>query len=197
MKFASAAGALAVTKQGAVPSIPTRDEVFSLLLKKQKDEKFHFATDIPRGGDGRGQHSETSSFPYMFGSRLNSMKDRPELWSEPLNDVREWVQRQGTIRGLGCVDFNYPQHFTSWTVAEAKAALEEVGLVAGAVCLRYPSKFARGAMNHPDESMRREAIELTKEAARVARVLGCNEVVVWSACKYMKNTNTSLLLMAT
>lgn len=180
MKFASAAGALAVTKQGAVPSIPSREEVHALLAK-QKDDAFHRVCDIPRGG--RDDSEEYYEFPYMFGSRLNSMKDRPELWPAPLNDVREWVKRQGTIRGLGCVDFNYPQHFTSWSSAEAKLALEEVGLVAGAVCLRYPPKFARGAMNHPDGTMRREAIEMTKDAARTARELGCNEVVIWSACK--------------
>jgi sugar phosphate isomerase/epimerase len=85
------------------------------------------------------------------------------------------------IQGLGCVDFNYPQHFHTWSVQEAKEALDEAGLKAGAVCLRYPSKFARGAMNHPDEAFRREAIELTKEAAVVAKELGCDEVVVWSA----------------
>jgi sugar phosphate isomerase/epimerase len=53
--------------------------------------------------------------------------------------------------------------------------------VAGAVCLRYPSKFARGAMNHPDPALRRDAIELTKEAAQAAIDLGCGEVVIWSA----------------
>jgi sugar phosphate isomerase/epimerase len=36
-------------------------------------------------------------------------------------------------------------------------------------------------MNHPDPQLRREAIEITKEAAEVAKILGCNEVVVWSA----------------
>ena len=71
---------------------------------------------------------------------------------------------------------------TVWVNNEdTRQALEDAGLVAGAVCLRYPSKFARGAMNHPDESLRREAIELTKEAAQVAIDLGCDEVVVWSA----------------
>jgi hypothetical protein len=50
--------------------------------------------------------------------------------------------------------------------------LDEVNLVASAVCLRYPSKFARGAMNHPDAGMRREAID---RAADAARILGCNE----------------------
>jgi len=197
MKFASAAGALAVTKEGAVPSIPSRDEVSEFMNDMSDDDendvlsssnsKTTFITT--RGGKKYDEIKYNSSrggekdFPYMFGSRLNSMKDRPDLWSNSLDNVREWVKRQGTIKGLGCVDFNYPQHFHTWTNSEAKAALKEAGLVAGAVCLRYPSKFARGAMNHPDQEMRREAIKLTMEAADTAIDLGCHEVVVWSACK--------------
>ena len=115
------------------------------------------------------------------------------IWPEQVDNVREWVKRQGEIEGLGCVDFNWPQHFQTWNAEEAKTALDEVGLVAGAVCLRYPSKFARGAMIHPDESLRREAIDLTKEAAKVAMQLGCNEVVVWSACEFI-STNDSFNL---
>ena len=174
MSFASAAGACAVTKAGAVPCTPTRDEVevHCQHAKANPDT----VLSIPRGGK-----DDDGDFPFMFGSRLNSMKDRPELWPSPLNGVSDYVKRQATIRGLTCVDFNYPQHFHSWTSEEAKAALDEANLKAGAVCLRFPAKFARGAMNHPDLSLRREAIELTKNAAVVARNLGCNEVVVWSA----------------
>jgi xylose isomerase len=122
-------------------------------------------------------------FPFLVGSRLNSMKDRPDLWDRsPLRTPRDYVERQATIPGLTCVDFNYPQHFDeSWTVGEAREALENSGLVAGAVCLRYPSEFARGAMNHPDPAMRREAIGMTKRAAEAALQLGCREVVIWSA----------------
>ena len=170
LAFASAAGACAVTKNGAVTSTPSRDDV---------DELFRTTTTtvlhIPRGG------AEKKPFPFLFGSRLNSMKDRPELWPESLQDPSDFVTRQATIQGLTCVDFNYPQHFLTWSTADAKAALDNAGLVAGAVCLRYPSKFSRGAMNHPYQNLRREAIELTKEAALVARELGCHEVVVWSA----------------
>ena len=179
MQIASAAGALAVTRKGAVPSIPDRTDVDALCRKS-----FGAAPiTVPRGGDESPncQGNDIVECPHMFGSRLNSMKDRPDLHEGELSDVRHWVQRQRKIRGLGCVDFNYPQHFHSWTNADAKAALDEVGLVAGAVCLRYPSKFARGAMNNPDACLRREAIDLTKEAAQAARELGCNEVVVWSA----------------
>jgi sugar/nucleoside kinase (ribokinase family) len=191
MKFASAAGALAVTKSGAVPSIPTREEVDELLLKwssfsssvmtKKEVEEEHSSimmvdNVVPRGGSDSTDEDE--SFPFLFGSRLNSMKDRTDLLSSslPLSHPRDYVRRQATIRGLGCVDFNYPQHFEGyWSPEDAKVALDEVGLIAGAVCLRYPAKFARGAMNHPVASMRREAIEITKGAAEAARKLGCNE----------------------
>ena len=177
MEIASAAGALAVTRKGAVPSIPDRTDVDALCRKSFGSPPI----SVPRGGDESRTCQYNDICPHIFGSRLNSMKDRPDLHEGELGDVRHWVQRQGEIRGLGCVDFNYPQHFHSWTNADAKAALDEVGLVAGAVCLRYPPKFARGAMNHPEARLRREAIDLTKEAAQAARDLGCNEVVVWSA----------------
>jgi sugar/nucleoside kinase (ribokinase family)/sugar phosphate isomerase/epimerase len=144
---------------------------------------------VPRGGGG-GENSGQSitgngggDFPFLFGSRLNSMKDRPDLWAKNrLENPKDFVERQSNVQGLTCVDFNYPQHFGShWTAEEAKAALNEAGLVAGAVCLRYPSRFARGAMNHPSKSMREEAINLTRDAAKVAMELGTNEVVIWSA----------------
>merc|ERR1712232_1171292 len=118
---------------------------------------------VPRGGS-----VDNDDFPFMFGSRINSMKDRLDLVdpSLPMSTPSDWLKRQAKIRGLGCVDFNYPQHFGEhWTPEEARAALDEVNLLAGAVCLRYPSKFARGAMNHPDKDTRREAIEITKQAA--------------------------------
>lgn len=152
-------------------------------------KKLHRTAFVGRGGavndSGSNAHESHTSFPFLIGSRLNSMKDRPDLWrDQELKTSRDYVKRQGAIRGLTCVDFNYPQHFGAsfWASnKEMKEALVEEGLVAGSVCLRYPSKFARGAMNHPDPELRKEAIELTKQAAEVAIELGCDEVVVWSA----------------
>jgi len=183
LKFASAAGALAVTRKGAVPSIPSRFEVENLLKTQDSDS---VVDEIPRGGgvlssDCDNGTEDDIECPLLFGSRLNSMKDRTDLWNGE-QGVRGWVKRQATVRGLGCIDFNFPQHFESWSVKEAKEALVEAGLVAGAVCLRYPhGRFQQGAMTHPDTNVRQEAIEITKQAALAARELGAKEVVVWSA----------------
>jgi sugar/nucleoside kinase (ribokinase family)/sugar phosphate isomerase/epimerase len=179
MAFASAAGAVAVTRQGAVPAAPTLGEVMTQLEKKLPVERIVAQNDSLRGGSSTIRNDD---FPYRIGSRLNSMKDRSELWASPLNTPKDYIHRQTHIRGLSCVDFNYPQHFHFWTTADAKAALDEAKLVAGAVCLRFEAaKFARGAMNHPDADRRREAIQLTMGAAQTALDLGCNEVIVWSA----------------
>lgn len=209
MQFASAAGALATTRQGAVPSIPSKEDVIELCQSQfgwTKDENIDSSSNHNngvdkdttltqlRGGDRTNQQynvdeGEEEDFPLLFGSRLNSMKDRPELWeaddsTDSRSDMSDWIHRMGTIRGLGCVDFNYPQHFHKHFVsnAEAKKSLCKQNLVAGAVCLRYPSSlFVRGAMMHPDPALRQKAIDLTMEAAQTARELNCNEVVIWSA----------------
>jgi sugar/nucleoside kinase (ribokinase family) len=193
MEFASAAGSLAVETMGAVPSTPTRDQVEERLrLWKESMANGNVGQqsvlEIPRGDGQRGREDVergAEDFPFLIGSRLNSMKDRAELWDGPLAGPLDYVKRQAAIQGLTCVDFNYPQHFDTTrmaeSVADAKKALEDANLVAGAVCLRYPGRFARGAMNHPDAALRREVIELTKQAAQVALDLGCREVVVWSA----------------
>ncbi len=83
MEFASAAGALAVTREGAVPSIPSRDEVDELLgmmsdgrsarddtTPEEEGDRSSTAVEIiPRGG---GSVDDNDRFPFLFGSRINS-----------------------------------------------------------------------------------------------------------------------------
>jgi xylose isomerase len=186
MMLASAAGACAVTQRGAVPATPSKADVLQRLVEsnlKISEVDSASSSDLPSVDAIRGGSNSVDDFPFDIGSRLNSMKDRPELWGSSLNSPLDFVRRQAEIKGLTCVDFNYPQHFNNfWSTAEAKVALDEAGLKAGAVCLRYPAPlYARGAMNHPDAELRRQAIQLTMDAAQVATDLGCQEVVVWSA----------------
>jgi hypothetical protein len=51
---------------------------------------------------------EPEDCPLQFASRLNSMRERLDLWPGS-NDVLGWVERMGTVAGLNLVDFNYPQ----------------------------------------------------------------------------------------
>ncbi|GMH55300.1 hypothetical protein TL16_g01874 [Triparma laevis f. inornata] len=91
-----------------------------------------------------------------FGSRLNSMKDLPSL-SPFTNDLEGWINRQGTIKGLTLIDFNYPQHLNpSTNLKKIEKLLQKNKLKTGAVCLRYPKKFVGGAFTNVDASLRRE-----------------------------------------
>ena len=127
LRFASAAGAVAVSRLGAEPSLPTRDECDAVLAGKELPPKSHAprpatapaaadgssssvaATAIPTAstgtasagqarGDGKpppplhgtfddaawAASDERGVCPLRFGSRLNSMSARPELWeAEP------------------------------------------------------------------------------------------------------------------
>ena len=195
MQWGSAAGAICVSRLGAIPSLPFREE----MLRLRKETFGDAATKITRAastspvdavpstGSGEAQTGTigldgtvTPLESMKFGSRLNSMKDRLDLWDGP-NDVFGWVARQGTIKGLDLVDFNYPQHLENVPVADAREALFKAGLKAGALCMRYPKKFQAGAFTNPNPVLRQEAIELTKEAGQWARDLGAEELVVWSA----------------
>ena len=82
-----------------------------------------------RGGGGGNKFDADAN----FGSRLNSMKDRRDLCPPGLaNDVEGWVARQGLIKGLTVVDFNFPEHISEDTdLGEVKAWLDKAGLRAG------------------------------------------------------------------
>lgn len=205
LRYAAAAGAIAVSVKGAEPSLPTREAASALAasgecaatvspmrqaanLAKAEEGGAKGRDASSAGGKEGGEtaaappslHGEYEGFPLQFASRLNSMKDRLDLW-DGANDVLGWVARMGTVKGMSLVDFNYPQHLGGHTAEEVREALEVAGLKAGAICLRYEKEHQAGAFTHPDETLRRKAIEITKEGARWALALGAGELVVWSA----------------
>lgn len=176
MRFAAAAGAVAVAQRGALPSLPTRAQCEEVLGGAQHGGG---AMGL-RGGAAAAEDDEP--FPLEFASRLNSMKDGAWRWEgDSAKGVLGWVARQGTVRGLGLLDFNYPQHLSELTHDEVRGALKAAGLKAGAVCMRYPKSMQAGGFTNADEGMRRQAIELTKEGCAWADALGATELVVWSA----------------
>lgn len=194
IRFAAAAGAVAVSRLGAEPSLPTRAECEAVMAgaalplreapktaTPKPSSSASASTPSTRGVVPPALHGPSpDGFPLQFGSRLNSMKDRPDLWDGEHN-VLGWVARMGTVKGMGLVDFNYPQHLKGVSADEAKAALDKAGLKTGAVCMRYEGEHRQGALTHPKEEMRRKAIEMTIAGGRYAQQLGANELVIWSA----------------
>lgn len=185
--FAATAGALACATAGATPSLPTREAVCALLPSEIRAEVSVSAGKMcDANAEAAAPREPDGECPLRFGSRLNSMKSRPELWRNGANGgglgALEMVARLGTAEGIDLVDFNYPQHLDGLAVEDVVAALAHANLAAGAVAVRFPADtFLRGgAFTNPIASIRAAAIDLVAEACAWAeRLNAAGGVVVW------------------
>uniref|UniRef100_A0A061QID1 Ribokinase n=1 Tax=Tetraselmis sp. GSL018 TaxID=582737 RepID=A0A061QID1_9CHLO len=186
LSFAAAAGAVVVSRAGAVPALPWRHEVDGVSsdshsISENQSEKNSSASacsttglynaanpsGLLGGGDG-----------LTFASRLNSMTARLDLWDGGTSTAG-LIARQGRIKGLSSVFFNYPQHLKGEDPEVLQQALLDANLTTGAVCMRFPEWMGRGAFTNPNSSVRREAVRLTVEGCEWARRLGADELVIW------------------
>ena len=185
--FAATAGALACATAGATPSLPTREAVCALLPSEIRAEVSVSAGKMcDANAEAAAPREPDGECPLRFGSRLNSMKSRPELWRNGANGgglgALEMVARLGTAEGIDLVDFHYPQHLDGLAVEDVVAALAHANLAAGAVAVRFPADtFLRGgAFTNPIASIRAAAIDLVAEACAWAeRLNAAGGVVVW------------------
>jgi ribokinase len=173
MRFAAAAGALAVTKLGAMPSLPSRQEIDRLL-------GVHSTCGSPRQPRARGV------VPLQFASRLNSMKARQDLFTYSDTNVPEvinLIERMASVRGVSSVFLNYPEHFVdggkALAAADLRRAIRSFKLKMGAVCVRFPEEFRLGAFTNPNENIKQRAKTLVRDACRAANDLGADEVIIW------------------
>ena len=176
LALAAAAGAHAVSVPGAVPSLPTRDGLTDLIPEHRRlpAPKATIACET----DATLRDGEC---PLRFGSRLNSMKERPDLWRGRAMDVLGMVRRLSEVEGIDLVDFNYPQHLDGRKPKAVTSALRAAGLAAGAVAVRFPaSQFRAGAFTNPDPSVRAAAVDVVAGAGAWARSLDASAgVIVW------------------
>ncbi len=118
-----------------------------------------------------------------FATRLNSFAsgahlEWPGLQGKP--SLMQMATRAAKVTGLTDVDLNYPDH-----VAEDPAALArrlgDLGLAVNGLAMRYYTNpaFKLGAFTHPDVSVRREAIDLTKRGIDAARAAGTSLMTLW------------------
>ena len=189
-RAAAAAGALAASKVGAAPSLPSRAAVAAMLPPKDA-EIWGLSAPAPAqsfSADARAA-ADPDACPLRFGSRLNSMRSRLDLVERKFGressslDLLTMVQRLGSAKGVDLVDFNYPQHLRGeFGAHEIARALEENGLAAGAVAVRFPAEPFRlgGAFTNPDPAVRAAAVDVVAEACAWAAALGATRgVIVW------------------
>ena len=122
LRFASAAGGIAVSRMGAVPSLPRRQETERLAFGSSSGSSgaggaegaAAGAAGSAAGAAAAGAASGTCSAsgsalasgptptecPYQFASRLNSMQARRDLagQADGGNDVLGWLVRTGAVR---------------------------------------------------------------------------------------------------
>ena len=177
LALAAAAGAHAVSVPGAVPSLPTRDNAENLLPEHRR---------LPAPAETEACETDAAlrddECPLRFGSRLNSMKERPDLWrGRERLDVLGMVRRLSEVEGIDLVDFNYPQHLDGRKPKAVTGALRAAGLAAGAVAVRFPaSRFRAGAFTNPDPSVRAAAVDVVAGACAWAQSLDASAgVIVW------------------
>jgi xylose isomerase len=121
--------------------------------------------------------------PTRFTTRLNSFASASHIeWpgqsSKP--SVMQMAGRAARVRGLTDLDLNYPDHVNE-NPAQLARKLGDIGLSINGFAMRYYTNpaFKLGAFTHPDEAVRREAIDLTKKGIDAAREAGSNLMTIW------------------
>jgi sugar phosphate isomerase/epimerase len=118
-----------------------------------------------------------------FATRLNSFGSAPHLFWPDLTGkptMMQMAERAGMAKGLTDLDLNFPDHVTSEPAAIARR-IGDLGLAINGLAMRYYTNpaFKLGAFTHPDRSVRREAIELTKRGIDAARAMGADLMTIW------------------
>lgn len=121
--------------------------------------------------------------PARYATRLNSFASAPHLFWPSLTGkptMLQMVERAATVRGLTDVDLNYPDQVAGEPEALARR-VREVGLAVNGLAMRYYTNpaFKLGAFTHPEQSVRQEAIDLTKRGIDAARAMGANLMTIW------------------
>ena len=113
---------------------------------------------------------------WMFGQFVD--RYATDAYGPPVG-VLEAIDRAGQVGALVALDINYPFD-GGVTVDQVRAALERNKLRCYAITpASYSRKFQKGALTNPDPQLRREAIDLYKNAIPVARELGAKYVKFW------------------
>jgi xylose isomerase len=119
-----------------------------------------------------------------FAARLNSFRVRErEYWPDRNGKptTLDLVERASRVKGLNCVDLNYPDHLATYDERQLVASMGELGIALNGYAMRYYDNdaFRLGAFMHPDPKVRREAIDLTKRGLDSLAAAGGHLMTLW------------------
>ena len=122
-------------------------------------------------------------FTQKFAARLNSFKTDGakgnNLWSA--RQIGNVISVLANIPGLTHIDLNFPEHLTDIEPHTLKSLISSQGLKLNGLAMRYSGNktFENGAFIHPNEKVRRRAMEFTLQAIDTLTSLGGNLLTVW------------------
>lgn len=131
---------------------------------------------------GTAAVTEKSAEP-LFAARLNAFKIGAVVRKPDRNRVTtvDLLERAAGVRGLNAADLNYPDHFEDSSPGDITDALNQLGMSLNGLAMRYYTDpgFRLGAFTHPDQSVRRAAIDLTRRGIDVLGEMGGNLMTLW------------------
>ena len=109
-----------------------------------------------------------------YAARLNAFKRKGDT-------VAEMLVAAGRVGGLSAGDLNYPDHFAAHDPATLSRLLADQGLTLNGLAMRYYTEegFKLGAFTHPDPTVRRAAIDLTKRGIDACAAMGGSQMTLW------------------
>lgn len=118
-----------------------------------------------------------------YAARLNAFKmDAARYWpGKNRVTTLDLIERAATVDGLNAADLNYPDHFVDAPPAELKARMDDLGMTLNGGAMRYYTDpgFKLGAFTHPDKTIRRAAIDLTRRGIDAVREMGGSLMTLW------------------
>ncbi|SMY09909.1 sugar phosphate isomerase/epimerase family protein [Flavimaricola marinus] len=114
-----------------------------------------------------------------YAARLNAFKLGRDMPKKP--GVADMIRAAGQVGGIDAADLNYPDHFVDHTPAQLTELLAAQGMTLNGLAMRYYTNpgYRLGAFTHPDEDVRRAAVDETKAGIDALVAMGGTLMTLW------------------
>lgn len=114
---------------------------------------------------------------WLFGQFVD--RYATDAYGDPVSTL-EAIAVAAKVRGLSCLDINFPFTSPDIGVADVREVLDASGLRAIAITPAiYSRQFRNGSFTNPDPLVRSQAVDLCKQAVEVAGELDADYVKFW------------------